>query len=123
MKKIKDVKIIILGLIIFVFTIGYFLIVNKVSYAFENNYDIKGVEETKMNIISKCAELYGKNHADEFNEEGVIYITVQNLIDEGYLAANNEGEIININDTSESLNDKKIRIKSIDGNISAEIYS
>ena len=61
MKKIKDIKVIILGLILFVFTIGYFVIVNKVSYAFENGYDIKSVEETKMNIISKCAESYGKN--------------------------------------------------------------
>lgn len=123
MKKIKDIKVIILGLILFVFTIGYFVIVNKVSYAFENGYDIKSVEETKMNIISKCAESYGKKHLDDFNDEGLIYITVQNLIDEGYLAANTEGKVINIKDTKTSLNDKKIRIKLIDDKVTAEIYS
>jgi len=50
-------------------------------------------------------------------------LPVQNLIDEGYLAANTEGKVINIKDTNTSLNDKKIRIKLIDDKVTAEIYS
>lgn len=123
MKKIKDIKIIILGLILFVFTIGYFIIANKISYAFANDFDIAKIEENKINIISKCAEKYGENHRDNFNDEGIIYITVQNLVDEGYVAANAEGKVLNLSDATNNLNDKKIRIKLVDNKITAEIYS
>jgi len=123
MKKIKDIKIVILMLILLVFTIGYFVIANKISYAFDNSFDISSVKENKIKIITKCAEAYGAEHKDKFNEEGLIYITVQTLIDEGYLASNDSGQIVSIEDSNEILNSKKIRIKLIDNKITAEIYS
>lgn len=123
MKQIKDIKIIVLILILAVFTIGYFIIANKVSYAFEVNYDLKDIEDNKISVIKKCAETYGRDHKEDFNDEGLIYITVQNLIDEGYLASNSDGKIISLNDTSMEFNDKKIRIKLDNDKILAEIYS
>jgi len=123
MNKIKDKKIIILALILIVFSIGYFIIVNKVSYAFENNNDLKFIYESKIETIVECAEVYGKNNLDSFNEEGILYITVQNLIDNGYLAPDENGNIINILNDNENLNDKKIRIKKDGEKIKAEIYS
>ena len=55
MKKIKDKKIIVLAVILIVFTISYFIIVNKISYAFDNNYDLTWAYNNTMNTIKKCA--------------------------------------------------------------------
>ena len=123
MKKIKDVNMIILIIILIVFTIGYFTVVNKISYGFENNLNTKLADETKLEIISKCAEAYGKDHKEEFNEEGVIYITVQNLIDKGYLIAGNNGKINSFSENSRELNHKKLRIKLNGDTITADVYS
>lgn len=123
MKKIKDKKIIILALILVVFTICYFTIVNKVSYSFEDNYDFSIALKNKEDIITKCAEKYGKDNLESFSKEGLMYITVQNLVDNGCLIPNESGNIINLNDPKEFLNSKKIRIKNENEKISAEIYS
>ncbi len=123
MIKIKDKKIFVLIAILFVFTISYFLIANKISYAFENNYDSNATYAITVDTISKCAQKYGEDNKESFNEEGLLYITVQTLIDNGYLASNEEGKIINPLSSEEFLNDKKIRIKNIEDKITAEIYS
>ena len=123
MKNIKDKKIIILVLILVIFTICYFVIVNKVSHAFETDYDLKGAYEQRLETIVKCAESYGKSNLERFNEEGILYITVQNLIEFGCLFPNADGNVENILNNSEILNNKKIRIKNDMGKIKAEIYS
>lgn len=123
MKEIKDKKVVILIIILIVFTISYFIIVNKVSYAFEFNNNLEDVYENRVETIEKCAEMYGRNNIESFNEEGVLYITVQTLIDNRCLFPNEEGNIEDVLNKSEYLNSKKIRIKNESGNISAEIYS
>ena len=40
MEKLKDIKLISCIIIMILFTFGYFFAVNKVSYAFEYNYDV-----------------------------------------------------------------------------------
>ena len=123
MNKIKDKKIIVLIIILIVFSISYFIVINKISYAFENDYDLNGAYNQKIEIITKCAEAYGLNNVANFNEEGLMYITVQNLIDEGYLFPDESGKIQNYLDNSETLNNKKIRIKKDNDKFIAEIYS
>lgn len=123
MRQIKDKKIIILAVILIVFTIGYFVIINKVSYAFENNIDISKIQNDKLKLIVKIAEKYGEENIELFNEEGLLYITIQNLIDKGYLIPNEDGYIKDFMDNNKILNDKKIRIKKENEKITAEIYS
>lgn len=123
MKKIKDKKIIILAIVLVVYTIGYFVIINKVSYAFDNNIDVNKLYNARVDVITSCAISYGEDNKDSFNEEGLLYITVQTLVDNNYLVADTDGKITNYLDGTETLNDKKIRLKNIDGKISAEIYS
>lgn len=123
MKKVKDKKIIVLVVILLVFSISYFVIVNKISYAFENNYDLSGAYNMRIKTITTCAVAYGKANIEEFNEEGLLYITVQTLIDKKYLIPNSEGNINNSLNNLETLNGKKIRLKNEKNKISAEIYS
>ena len=123
MNKIKDKKIIVLVLILVIFSIAYFVVVNKISYAFEDGNDLKLIYESKIETITECAKKYGENNLNEFNEEGIMYITVQDLIDNNYLSATDNGKIINILNINENLNNKKIRIKKEANEIIAEIYS
>lgn len=123
MKKIKDKKIVILIAVLLVFSIAYFTIANKISYAFENSYDLTGAYDLRIKNITEHAELYGNDHLEDFNDEGLLYIAVQTLIDEEYLVASEDGTLDNYFDESTPLNNKKIRIKNIEGNITAEIYS
>lgn len=123
MKLVKDKKIIVLGVILFVFTIFYFVVANKISYAFENNTDLNSAYSSRLEVITTCAVAYGEANKDAFNEDGLLYITVQTLIDNNFLVADNDGIVENYLNDNESLNDKKIRIKNEDNKISAEVYS
>lgn len=123
MKMIKDKKIIILAIVLTIFTIGYFVIVNKISYAFANNYDLTSVYENRIETIKKCAIAYGENNLDLFKEEKIIYVKVQDLIDNNLLAANAEGNIINPLKENETLNTNIIKIKYENDEITAEVDS
>lgn len=123
MKRIKDKKIFVLIGILIVFSIAYFVVVNKVSYAFDNNFDLSDAYNNRIKTITSCAVAYGRENIEEFNEDGLLYITVQTLIDKNYLIPNSEGNINNYLNNLETLNDKKIRLKNENNKISAEIYS
>ena len=110
-----------LAIILLVFTIGYFIIVNKISYAFVNDYDASFYHTQVMNIIEEGAKKYAQDHQEEFTEEEPIkYVTVQELIDNAYLIPDEEG---NIKDPSEdaTFNSRKVRIKLQDNGFEIEI--
>ena len=123
MKIINDKKIIFLGAILLVFTIGYFVIINKVSYAFVNNYDPNNVYDETIDIIKKSAIVYGTNNPDLFKEEDTVYKKVQDLIDANLLIPNEYGNIVNPLKEEENLNDNVIKIKKEKDKITVEVDS
>ncbi len=123
MKTINDKKIIILGAILLVFTIGYFVIINKVSYAFVNDYDPDKAYKETIDIIKKSAVVYGKNNPDLFQEEDTVYKKVQDLIDANLLVPNEEGNVINPLKEEETLNNNVIKIKKEKDKITVEVDS
>ena len=123
MKTINDKKIVALGAILLVFTIGYFVIVNKVSYAFVNDYDPDKVYNETIDIIKKSAVAYGTNNPELFQEEDTVYKKVQDLIDANLLIPNEEGNIVNPLKEEETLNDNVIKIKKEKDKITVEVDS
>lgn len=111
MSLLKDKKIITLIIILVLFTLSYFIIVNKVSYAFLDNTNLNAVYDSTIKTIEKCAAAYGKQHLELFEKEKIIYIKVQDLIDSNLLATNENGNIINPLNIEENLNSKVIKIK------------
>ena len=97
MKTINDKKIIALGAILLVFTIGY--------------------------IIKKSAVAYGTNNPDLFKEEDTIYKKVQDLIDANLLIPNENGNVINPLKEEETLNNNVIKIKKEKDKITVEVDS
>ena len=123
MKLIKDKKIIALIVLLLVFTIGYFVIITKMSYAFSYDYDANKSYSIVIDTIKKCATAYGEKNPDLFKDEKVIYIKVQDLIDNNLLVPNEEGNIVNPLNTEETLNTNIIKIKNEDDKISVEVDS
>ena len=123
MKMFNDKKIIALIVLLGVFSIGYFVLMNKVSYAFVNDYDVDGEYESTMEIIKASAIAYGKQNIDAFKKEdgNTIYPKVQDLIDAGLLVPNSEGLIVNPKKSGESLNSKMITVKYENDEFSVEI--
>ena len=123
MKIWQDKKIIALGIILMVFTIGYFIIVNKISYAFETNYNVEEEYNSTIETIKASAIAYGSNHLDLFNESDTVYIKVQDLIDNNVLIPDEEGNITNPLKTNESLNSNIVKMKYENQEVSAEVDS
>ncbi len=105
----KNVYLYISILIIFIFTIGYFLVISSYSHAFSDDVTIS-LYESKIKHITKIAELYGDKNKDLFKDKNSFYITVDDLITSGYLTADENGNIYNPDDKNKLLNDYKIRI-------------
>ena len=123
MKFLKDKKIIILVTILVLFTIIYFVVVNKISYAFSNRYDLDGFYNTTMNTIKKCAIAYGEQNLELFENEKTIYIKVQDLIDNNYLVADESGVIKHPLNENETLNSNVIKLKYQNKEVTAEVHS
>ena len=112
MKVLKDKNVILLALVLLVFTVGYFIVANKVSYAFVNDYDADFYHEKTMDIIKEGAIAYANNIKDEFTkDDNIKYVTVQELINDSYLIPDSEGNIGDPSKNNEPLNSKNIMIK------------
>lgn len=121
MKIFKDKKIIALLIILVVFTIGYFIIVNKVSYAFQVNSNEKESYDALINVIKECSKKYGIDNPSIFNEEKIAYIKVQDLIDNNLLLTNEDGNIYNPLDKKIIMNSNVIKLKKDKEEIIVEI--
>ncbi len=123
MKYLKDKKIISLIAILLVFTIGYFIVANKISYAFSNNYDTNESYKQTIDTIKKCAIAYGEQNKNLFENEKIIYIKVQDLIDNNLLAVDEKGNISNPLKENETLNSNVIKLKYENEVFEAEVNS
>lgn len=110
MKNFKDKKIIILASVLVTFTLLYFTVVLKISYAFEETINVNDIFEMKMDTIKKCAIAYAEKNNDKF-EDDILYIKVQDLIDSGMLVPSENGNIENPLKENETLNSNMIKIK------------
>ncbi|MBE5806324.1 MAG: hypothetical protein E7313_06455 [Clostridiales bacterium] len=111
MKILKDKKIISLIVVLVMFTAFYFIVVNKISYAFSDNYDEEEAYKKTIEIIEKSASKYGNDNLELFEEEQIIYVKVQDLIDNNYLVANDSGQIKNPLNVKQNLNSNIIKLK------------
>ncbi len=125
MKFYEDKKIIGLGVILVLFTVVYFVVANKLSYAFSDGLDKEAMYNDTIEIITKSAIAYGNDNIDliKESENNTIYPKVQDLIDNGYLVADENGNIVNPINNNKILNSYGLKIKYADGKISAEVNS
>jgi hypothetical protein len=106
---------------LFVFTIFYFVSANNISHAFEydeaqENYNMR------INFIKSMADIYAKRNMELFDEGNVIYITVQDLVDNGLIEADNDnGDVKDPTSEVKTFNDLKIRLTNKEGRVTSKV--
>lgn len=108
MNKLGYTKVEILIIVVLLGVVA-FITINKASYAFAIDSS-SAVNEVK-NLIKLQAEDYASDHLTIFDETNSTFISVSDLIDEGYLIANDQGLITNPADPNKSFNDNKIKLE------------
>lgn len=120
MEKLKDIKLLSCLAVLLVFTIGYFLMVNKISYAFENSVDLSKSHDNKIKVIEECSKKYASINDNLFNEDDTIYIKVSDLVKADLLTTNREKNVVDILN-GKILDDNVIKIKKEQDNYIIEV--
>ncbi len=107
MNKLGYSKIEIL-IVVVLLGIVAFITINNTSYAFaiDNNENIAEVKK----LIEIQSRDYALDNLDLFKETKTTYISVEDLLEAGYLIANDNGLFTDPTDSSKNLNDSKIRL-------------
>lgn len=114
-KGYTAVEMLILFVIVGVIAI---LAISNVTHAFGNKEGVS-LRENAFSIIEAQAKEYGEKNNGIFKEENEVYISVDELIDAGYLLKDNEKTILGFDD----LGDKKIKISKEDDKVVAVILN
>lgn len=96
------VVIVLLGIVAFI-------TINKTSYAF--SVDASGAVNEVIGLIERRAEVYANDHLDIFNESSTAFINVGDLVDNGYMMANEDGLVTSPDDSKKAFNDNKIKLQ------------
>lgn len=85
-----------------------FITIRSASYALVDNTD--ELYQDDIYSILESAKLYGTNNIEELKEKSSMIITVQDLIDNTYLASDEEGNFKDIRTKGATLNNLQIAI-------------
>ncbi len=96
------VVIVLLGIVAFI-------TINSTSYAFAID-TTDSVKEVKT-LIEKQAEEYALDNLDLFNEADTNYILVSELVENGYMMANDDGIVTSPDNSGKTFNDNKIKLE------------
>lgn len=108
MDKLGYSKIEIL-IVIILLGIVAFITINKTSTAFA--IDKTGAVNEVKYLIEVQAEDYALANTTLFDETNTTYISVDDLIEAGYLIGNDSGLLTDPTDSSKNLNDTKVRLE------------
>ena len=121
MKQIKNLPLYLSIFVIVIFSVFYFVSVNKYSYAF--SYDeVKEASIHQESLIKKCAYVYADSNKNLFDGKKIIYITIDDLVQKKLLPSEN-GKIYEAGSSVKQINDKKIRKTLSDGKYNNKILN
>lgn len=120
MEKLKDIKLLTCLVVLLLFTIGYFLMVNKISYAFDSTVDLSKSHDNKIKVIEECSKKYASINDNLFNEDDTVYIKVSDLVKADLLTTNREENVVDILN-GKILDDNVIKIKKEQDNYIIEV--
>lgn len=109
-----------LVIVIAVFTVGYFLIANTLSYNFDVDYE-EDLYNLKIASIEEQAAIYAEGHTDMFVESNDVYMTVEELAMNNAIISTSDGVVADPRDSENTLNDLRVKITNEDKKITAEV--
>jgi len=114
MKKLKNIKnlknryLYYIAAVLVVFSATYFIFVGYVSHYFDVSNANKDLYDKTVSYIKRSAEAYGERRKEIFNESGVAYIKVQDLVDNGFIVTDMNGNVVDYMNEGLSMNDNVI---------------
>lgn len=120
MKNKKGYTAIELVVVIAIFTVAYFLVVNAISYVFDVDYE-QDLYDMKIAAIEKQAIIYATGHTEIFADSDDVYMTVEELALNNAVVCATEGVVVDPRDSSETLNDLRVKITNKDDEITAVV--
>lgn len=109
---------IVLGLFSIVYFSVSFVLANKFSVDFENDY-----YEHKIKNIENGAVLYAKLNEELFSESNTVYITVDDLVKTNAIYYSSDGEVLDPRGNDNSLNNVKVKITNKNNDVVAKILT
>ena len=122
MKNKKGYSTVELIVVIAVFTVGYFVVANMLSYNFDVNYE-EDLYNLKIASIEEQAEVYASAHTELFTESKDIYMTVEELAENNVVVCTSEGVVADPRNSEETLNDLRVKITNDDDKITAQVLA
>ena len=107
-------------IVLALFTVGYFVVANIISYNFDVNYE-EDLYDLTISSIEKQAALYGENNTEIFAENNDVYMTIEQLAAANAIISTSEGVVADPRDDSKTLNDIRVKITNNDDEITAEV--
>ena len=107
-------------IVLALFTVGYFVVANIISYNFDVNYE-EDLYDLTISSIEKQAALYGENNTEIFAESNDVYMTIEQLAAANAIISTSEGVVADPRDDSKILNDIRVKITNDDDEITAEV--
>ena len=107
-------------IVLTLFTVGYFVVANIISYNFDVNYE-EDLYDLTISSIEKQAALYGENNTEIFAESNDVYMTIEQLAAANAIISTSEGVVADPRDDSKTLNDIRVKITNDDDEITAEV--
>lgn len=80
----------------------------NMSLAFKDNKE--ELYQNQIRLYLEQAKLYGENNKDKFDDDNTMVVTIDELIEEGYIGAYVSDKIYDVRDNVTELNKMKIRI-------------
>ena len=111
-----------LVIVIAVFTVGYFLVANTLSYNFDVDYE-EDLYNLKIASIEEQAAIYAEGHTDMFAESNDVYMTVEELALNNAVISTREGVVADPRNNEATLNDLRVKITNNDEKITAEVLT
>lgn len=95
-------------IVVVVLAVSAVIILPKMSMAFKS--DKNELYNSTMNLYLNQATLYGNKNKDEIKKSESEVVTINDLIDAGYIGAYADKNLIDIRDNKTVMNDIKIKL-------------
>lgn len=115
MKKKNGYSIVELIVLLAIVGAAMLLVIGKLSYAFVDNSE--EFYQNKLDYILEKAEDYGEIIKERIQEEQEVIVSVNELITNKVIGANEDGKITDPRDENKDLNDRQISLKIVDDEV------
>ena len=104
----KGYTVIDILIVVVVLGVAALITIPRMSLAFKDNKE--DLYQNQIRLYLEQAKLYGENHKDDFDEEDSLVITIDDLIEEGYIIGDDKDIVYDVRDNTTELNKLKIKM-------------